>query len=163
MAGMPRTSRLSLLAVAFTLAALALGGCAEDSPAIPDAPTTTTAKKAKFPLSVQRMGGVAGFSDRLSIQDDGVVLANTKRGQVECTLDAASLATLNTVALRLEDTDTPTSTAIPGMTADAMPVLFSAGTALVEISDPRIAEAEPVITQVLADVTGPAGQGTLCR
>jgi hypothetical protein len=161
MADMPRTSRLSLLAVPFTLAALGLGGCGEDSPAIPDAPTTTTVRKAKFPLNVQRMGGVAGFSDRLSIQADGQVLANTKRGQVECTLDAASLATLNEAALQIRDTDQPTSS--PGQTADAMPVLFSAGTGLVDITDPRMAKAEPVVTQLLADITGPAGQGTLCR
>jgi hypothetical protein len=160
MAGMPRTSRLSALAVPCTLAALALGACGEDSPAIPDAPTTTTATQARFPLNVQRMGGVAGFSDRLSIQADGQVLANTKRGQVECTLDAASLARLNDAALQLQDTDQPTSS--PGQTADAMVVLFSAGTALVEISDPRLADAEPVVTQLLADVTGPAGQGEVC-
>jgi len=142
------------------LGALALGGCAADEPTIPEAPPDTATRTAHFPLTVQRTGGVAGFSDRLSIADDGVVLARTKGGQVECTLDPASLARLNEAGLRIGDTDQPTTSA--GRTADAMSVLFGAGTGLADLADPRLAEAEPVVTQLLADVTGPAAERKLC-
>ena len=50
---------------------------------------------------------MAGFTDNLSIQADGAVLAATKQGQVTCTIDETSLATLNDAALQVHDTDQP--------------------------------------------------------
>jgi hypothetical protein len=137
-----------------------LGGCGSSDPQIPTAPSTTSTKQASFPLTVSRLGGIAGFNDNLSIQDDGGVLATTKQGQVTCTIDKASLAVLNEVALQVRDTDQPSAPVSPP--ADSMSVVFGAGTGLLSINDPRVATAEPVVTQLLADVTGPAAGRKIC-
>ena len=159
---MSRTSLLPLVAVPLcgVLAAGLLSACGTTDPQIPQGPSSTVTKKASFPLTVNRVGGIAGFSDSLSIQDDGEVLALTKQGQVECTLDEASLAVLNEAALKVHDTDQPTGS--PTTIADQMDVLFGAGTGLVRIDDTRVVKAEPVVTQLLADVTGPKANRKIC-
>ena len=43
-----------------------------------------------------------------------------------------------------------------------MDVLFGAGTGLLHLDDARVAKAEPVVTQLLADVTGPAARRKIC-
>lgn len=117
-------------------------------------------KQASFPLTIQRTGGIAGFRDTISIDADGHVLAATKQGQVSCDLDQTSLALLNEAALQVHDTDQPT--APPSNQSDSMAVVFGAGTGLLSVTDARIATAEPVVNQVLADVTGPAANRKLC-
>jgi hypothetical protein len=156
---MPRISPHWVPAAAGGLCVV-LAGCGSQDPAIPTAPSTTQTRQASFPLTVSRLGGIAGFSDNLSIQDDGGVLAVTKQGQVTCTIDKASLAVLNEAGLQVHDTDLPTGT--PTTSADQMAVLFGAGTGLVHLDDPRVARAEPVVTQLLADVTGPAADRKIC-
>ena len=137
-----------------------LGGCGSQDPQIPTAPSTTSTKEASFPLTVARLGGIAGFTDNLSIQADGEVLAATKQGSVSCSLDKASLAVLNDAALQVHDTDQPSAPA--SRPADYMSVMFGAGTGLLSINDPRVAKAEPVVTQLLADVTGPKAGRKIC-
>ena len=84
----------------------------------------------------------------------------TKQGQVTCTIDKASLAVLNEAALQVHDTDQPTGS--PSTVADQLDVLFGAGTGLVRIDDTRVVKAEPVVTQLLADVTGPRAGRKIC-
>lgn len=158
---MPRNSSFPLASTAGLIGlSAALGGCGSQDPQIPTAPSTTATRQASFPLTVSRVGGIAGFKDNLSIQSDGGVLAVTKQGQVTCALDPVSLATLNEAAATIKDTDQPTAPASPP--ADAMTVLFGAGTGLLVVNDPRVAKAEPVVTQLLADVTGPKANRKIC-
>jgi hypothetical protein len=158
---MPRNSPLTLVSITGLVGlSVVLGGCGSKDPQIPTAPSSTVTRQASFPLTVSRLGGIAGFTDDLSIQDDGGVLATTKQGQVTCTIDKASLAVLNDAALQVHDTDQPSAPTSPP--ADAMTVVFGAGTGLLSIDDPRVAKAEPVVTQLLADVTGPAAGRKIC-
>jgi hypothetical protein len=153
--------RWPVLAACPLLVATALAACGgEDAPPIPDAPSSTTTRTAKFPLHVQRMGGVAGFNDYVTIQADGAVLARTKKGSVECTLDRASLQALNAAGVKLTATDQPSTP--PGQHPDDMVILFSAGTGVASMTDPRVSSATPVVTQLLDDVSGPAGSRKLC-
>ena len=146
------------LLTALAAGTVSSGGTAD--PQIPAASSTTASKQASFPLTVQRTGGIAGFRDTVSIDADGHVLAATKQGQVSCDLDQASLATLNDAALQVKDTDQPT--APPANQSDSMTVAIGAGTGLLAIDDARVAKAAPVVTQLLADVTGPAAARKLC-
>ena len=159
---MSRTSPLPLAAVSLlgVLVAGTLSACGTAGPQPPQAPSSSATKKASFPLTVQRTGGIAGFRDTLSIQDDGGVIATTKQGQVTCTIDKDSLAVLNDAALQVHDTDQPTTP--PAGQSDSMPVVFGAGTGLLAIDDARVAKAAPVVTQLLADVTGPASDRKVC-
>jgi hypothetical protein len=160
---MSRTSpvlALPALAALAALAAASLSACGTSDPTIPQAPSTSATKQARFPLTVSRIGGIAGFTDNLSIQDDGGVMATTKQGQVTCTIDPATLAVLNDAAAQVHDTDQPT--APPANQSDSMTVLIGAGTGLLPIDDARVAKAEPVVTQLLADITGPPASRKLC-
>ena len=158
-------------AVALAAAALLATGCGAAEPAGPDGGRSsgTSAQgsssgspdpSARFPLAITRQGGVAGFSDTVTVQEDGAVRAVTKSGEVTCTLDAASLAALAEAAAGIRDTDTPTVPTSP--VADAMTVLIGAGDGLVSVDDPRLAAAGPVVTQLLAEVTGPAAGRRIC-
>jgi hypothetical protein len=158
MGGMSRTTPLLVLTA---LAAVSLSACGTADPQIPTAPTATATRQASFPLTVSRRGGIAGFADTLSIQQDGGVLATTKQGRVTCRIEQSSLAILNEAALQVHDTDQPTTP--PAGSADAMLVVFGGGTGLLAIDDPRLAKAEPVVTQLLADVTGPESNRKICR
>lgn len=156
---MPRSHHV--LPAAFAL--LALGGCVEQTKPLPEvstAPRPTAQTTASFPLRVERSGGVAGFDDKLSIQADGSVVGQTKKGQVSCVLDRASLATLNDAALRISQNDQPTGgTAV----ADGMSVTFSARFGTVGIDDPKVASAQPVVAQLLADVSAPPPKRKACH
>jgi hypothetical protein len=168
MSGMPRTAPLPFGATALPLGAtagliglsLTLGGCGTADPQLPAAPSPTVARQASFPLTVSRHGGIAGFSDSISIQDDGGALATTKQGKVTCTIDRASLAVLNEAGRQLNDTDQPTGS--PTGQSDQLDVFFGAGTGLVPLDDERVAKAAPVVTQLLADVTGPKSGRKIC-
>ncbi len=99
---MPRTAPLSPVTIAGLIGlSAALGGCGSSDPQLPTDSQSTGTRQASFPLTVSRQGGVAGFSDTLSIQDDGAVLAATKQGRVTCTIDKASLTVLNKAALEV--------------------------------------------------------------
>ena len=155
-------SRILVLSRAALVALVAGGltGCGSADPKIPQAPSPTRTRQASFPLTVLRTGGIAGFRDTLSIDESGQVLAVTKQGQLACELDPASLAVLNEAALQVHDTDQPT--APPAGQSDAMTVLFGGGTGLLTINDPRVAQAEPVVNRLLADVTGQAADRKIC-
>ena len=147
--------------VTLGFAVLALGGCVEQTKPLPKASDTPTSAppSASFPLRVERTGGMAGFHDLLVIQQDGSVVADSKRGQVSCTLDATSLAALNTTARAIQMNDRPTpGTDMP----DGMTVTFSARFGTLGIDDPKVAAAEPVVNQLLADVSGPAAKRKIC-
>ena len=99
---MPRTAPLSPVTIAGLIGlSAALGGCGSSDPQLPTDSQSTGTRQASFPLTGTRPGGVAGFSDTLSIQDDGAVLAATKQGRVTCTIDKASLTVLNKAALEV--------------------------------------------------------------
>ena len=155
---MPRSHRVVPLA----LALLALGGCVERTAPLPEvstAPRPTAETTARFPLRIERTGGVAGFHDKLSIQADGSVVGQTKQGQVSCRLDKDSLATLNQAALHIRQNDQPTG-APTG--ADRMQVTLRARFGTVGVDDPKVADARPVVTQLLADASAPAAKRKLC-
>ena len=160
---MPRSSPLPRIASALAaLLVVPVAGCGTSDPQIPDAPPPSPpTKQARFPLSVQRTGGVAGFDDHLSVQADGSVLARTRTGQVSCTLDPAAVGVLNDAALKIGDTDQPSPPA--SRPVDGIEVLLSSGTGLVGLDDARLDEARDTVNQLLADVTGPPAERRLCH
>ena len=160
---MPRTLGRSLLAVALLGAAASLAGCgsSDRSDSTPPPPRATPTREVQLPLTITRMGGVAGFSDTVKVQHDGTVHATTKAGQVTCTLESQALSTLQEAAAEIAPTDTPSLPASP--VPDAMVVVFSSGKGALAVEDPALADAADTINRVLADVTGPESERALCR
>lgn len=159
---MPHWSRIALPVL---LVAGGLAACGDD-PATPGStagiPSTsgTTATRASYPITIQRIGGVAGFRDQLSVAQGGAVTGTTKGGEVTCALAQDALATLDAAARGIAGSDRP-SVAPSTTVSDAMTVLVGAGGGLVRLDDPRMASAADVVNALLADVTK-GGAGTVC-
>jgi hypothetical protein len=149
-----------VVASSLLVGAAALAGCAQKAPDIPTVRSTTAEPVAQYPITIYRSGGVAGFQDELRISSDGSVAATSKKPILECRLDAESLRLLNRAAAHIRPSDLPTDA--PTTTSDAMTVTVVAGAGVVSVDDERMAEAKPVIDQLLADVNSPAGQRKIC-
>lgn len=155
---MSRPTAVPVLACVALTAAL-LTGCTTKAPAIPDAASssTTTAAAADYPIAIQRLGGVAGFSDTVNLQDDRSVLAKINNTQVTCSLDAAAFSAISAAALTIGDSG---NGATPTMAhPDDLLVLLNG----VPTTDARLADVEPVVTTLLEDLAKPAAQRTTCR
>ncbi|GAB3437205.1 hypothetical protein GCM10027517_08420 [Phycicoccus ginsengisoli] len=144
------------------LTGLALVGCTQEGPAIPDAPagtrstTTTAPPKADYPLSIQRVGTTAGDrGQRLSIQEDRTVLSTggSQGQQATCSLDAPAFRTLSQAALDIARTS-------EGPPTPATENLLFQG---IDASDDRVAPVRALVVDLLTDVARPAGKRTLCR
>ncbi len=157
--GMSRPTAVPVLACVALTGAL-LTGCTAKSPAVPGAAsssTTTAASAAAYPIAIQRLGGVAGFSDTVNLQDDRSVLAKVNNGQVTCSLDPAAFSAISAAALAIGDSGNGTT---PTMAhPDDLLVLLNG----VPTTDARLADVEPVVTTLLEDLAKPAAQRTTCR
>ena len=154
--GMSRPSVVPLLACV-ALASGLLGGCTAKSPSIPKAESTTTTATVDYPIAIQRLGGVAGFSDTVNLQGDRSVLAKVNNAQVSCSLDEAAFSAISAAALTVGDSG---ANSTPTMShADDMLVLLNG----VPTTDGRIKEIEPVVTTLLEDLAKPKAQRTTCR
>ncbi len=127
------------------------------------APTTVASDASAapaFPVTITRTGGIAGFDDRLVVAADGSVTGRTRAGAVSCSLPADMAAGLAAaVATAPSEGSGPTS-GLP----DALVVTVSAGgrTAYLGGSAGSDAGSQAVVA-LLADLTLPPGQRTLCR
>jgi len=162
---MSRTVTVSLpalarVAVSGALLATALTGCMARTPDIPRAAPTAsadTSPSVDYPVAIQRIGGVAGFTDTVNVDVDRSVLAKVNRQSLSCTLDEASFAAITAAALAVGDSgkdSTPTMAHPDDMlvTLDNIPT-----------TDPRIKDVEPVVTSLLEDLAKPKAQRTVCR
>lgn len=158
---MPRSCRL-VPGLSTALATAALLGCTQSGPAIPAAPTrssassTTQPTKPNYPINIQRVGMSSDDrGQRLSIQEDGTVLATgrTEGQQVTCSLSADAFTRLSAAALEIART----STGPAGPPTDALLVEG------VSAEDERVAPVRALVTDLLADVARPPAARTLCR
>jgi hypothetical protein len=162
--GMSRPTAVPVLACVVLAGAL-LVGCTAKSPNLPEAepstsdtPTMATgATAAEYPIALRRIGGVAGFSDTVNLQDDRSVLGRLGNGEVSCRLDPAAFSALSAAAVAVGDSgagSTPT-VAHP----DDLLVLLNG----VSTSDARIADVAPVVTTLFEDLAKPAAERSTCR
>ena len=154
---MPRSVTPPALACV-ALAGVALAACTTGSPTGPkaDSSTTTTATAA-YPIAIQRVGGIAGFSDTVSLHRDRRVQAKLAGGQVTCTLEPAAFSAISAAAAAVGDSG---GRATPTMAhPDDLLVLLNG----VPTTDARLGDVEPVVTTLLEDLARPLAQRTTCR
>jgi hypothetical protein len=108
---------------------------------------------------VTRSGGLAGFDDHLVIAADGTVTGRTRSGPVACRLAPAVAAALATAV-----TSAPTSGTGPTTGADALVITVAAGGRTVYLGGSAGTDsASQAVVALLADLTVPAAQRTVCR
>jgi hypothetical protein len=191
MEGMGRAGRC----VGMAVAALLMTGCGVDAPADGSAATTVPGSSPmtpgerfgvgggqagssgeygpKFPLTLRRTGGIAGFDDRIVLRADGKVLVDTRsiHGRV-CTLSPAQQRQLISALsmLRLgpwpstsrEDDFTPPDPASPGESDPITISITDNGSRAVDLSDPSLGEVAGLVGSLVSDVTLSTPATTRC-
>lgn len=162
----PRRTAAQLLLLG--MIPLLLSACTQESPALPPVTTTTVVERAEFPLRiVRKYVGPTQPRDRnadLTVQNAGEVLGRTGNSPVSCTLTESSLEAISTAAVRIDQEPAPTaSESQPTADPPVVTWLGSPATGLVDVSDPRLSDARPVIEQILQDVSAPVSKRLACR
>lgn len=145
-----------------TAAVAAMTACGSQGPS--GSPSGSPSQPSVFPLTITRVGGVAGFNDVLVVTSEGLVSV-TQRGnaprQCQLTLDAAKR--LTTAASQV-----PWPRLTPGKTAAAFPddmvtmVLSPAG-GPVRVEDPQVGAAGQIFNELANDLSGGRSASGMCK
>jgi hypothetical protein len=142
--------RLSPVRIPFLLATLGLAAaCGSTS----DRPAGET-----FPVSLLRKGGVAGFDQRVVVEESGRASATGRGAGAPCTLDRPALQHLTTLASRVEGT-AATTYANP----DDLVVVVQTPHGSTRLGDLEAVDGNAVVTHLFQDLFGTTGARTVCR
>jgi len=152
---------------AVVVATAACSGSAP-SPTLPTSPTSPTSpasqdSQALFPLTISRIGGIAGFRDVLVVAEDGIVSV-TRKGQRtrRCRLTPAALARLTTAASRVPWSRLTPATTSPSFPDDMVSTLQPPAGPPVRMEDPLAGSGRAVFAELLNDLTGGAKPSPMC-
>jgi len=144
-----------------TAAVAAITACGSQSPS--KLPSNNPSQQPVFPLTITRVGGIAGFHDVLVVASDGQVSV-TQKGKAlwQCRLTPEAATRLTTAASRV-----PWPHITPGKTSAAFPddlvtmVLSPAG-GPVRVEDPQVGAAGPVFNELVNDLNGGRSASGMC-
>ena len=146
------------------------GTTGTDLPTTPPTSASSTMSStgaAAFPLTVNRLGGVAGFNDSIVVRSDGQASVKAKQGApTTCRIGADDLKRLTGQITSLLTTPHPTP---PVMTpdhvrADAIIITVADDAGLsFRMPDPPEGDAQQAILALVNDVVGAAPPHQICR
>lgn len=150
-----------------TAAVAAMTACGSQGPA--NSPSTSPANSPSqpsvFPLTITRVGGVAGFNDVLVVTSEGLVSVTQKgNAQRQCQLTPDAAKRLTTAASQV-----PWPRLTPGKTSAAFPddlvtmVLSPAGGGPVRVEDPQVGAAGPIFNELVNDLNGDRSASGMCK
>lgn len=132
------------------------------SPTTPPAGSPSSPAGASW-LTVTRNGGVAGFSDRVSVGPDGVVKVSKRGGEPStCRLDAGLLAGITSAVGAVDWNAVGTarpSTRFP----DDLVIAVAAHGGTTRLDDPSVKPLVGPVSKLLTATTAPAGSSELCK
>lgn len=112
-------------------------------------------------LTVTRDGGIAGFSDRVSVGPNGVVKVSKRGGEPStCRLDPGLLASV-TSAVGAVDWDAVGNNRPTGRFPDDMVIAVAAGGGMARLEDPAVKPLVAPVGKLLIATTG--GSSALCQ
>ena len=153
--------------VCTTAVVVASAACSGSAPSttLPMSPTSPASQdsQALFPLTISRIGGIAGFRDVLVVAEDGIVSV-TRKGQRtrRCQLTPAALARLTTAASRVPWSRLTPATTSPSFPDDMVSTLQAPTGPPVRMEDPRAGSGRAVFAELLNDLTGGAKPSPMC-
>jgi len=148
-----------------TATVAAMTACGSQSPSNnpSDSPANSSSQPSAFPLTITRVGGVAGFHDVLVVTSDGLVSVTQKgKAQRQCQLTPDAAKRLTTAASQV-----PWPRLTPGKTSAAFPddlvtmVLSPAG-GPVRVEDPQVGAAGPIFNELVNDINGGRSASGMC-
>ncbi|NMM33907.1 MAG: hypothetical protein HHJ13_07900, partial [Phycicoccus sp.] len=126
-----------------TAVVTALTACGSQGPA--NSPSNSPSQPSVFPLTITRVGGIAGFNDVLVVTSDGLVSVTQKgKAQRQCQLTPEAAKRLTTAA-----SEVPWPHLTPGNTTAAFPddlitMALSPSGGPVRVEDPLVGAAGPI-------------------
>ena len=148
-----------------TAAVTAMTACGSQSASnsSSNSPSNGSSQPSVFPLTITRVGGVAGFHDVLVVTGDGLVSVTQKgKTQRQCRLTPEAATRLTTAVSQV-----PWTHITPGKTSAAFPddlitmVLSPAG-GPVRVEDPQVGAAGPVFNELVNDLNGGRSASGMC-
>lgn len=144
-----------------TVAVAAMAACGSQVPA--NSPSSSPSQPSTFPLTITRVGGVAGFNDVLVVTSDGLVSV-TQNGKTprQCRLTSDAARRLTTAASQV-----PWPHLTPGKTTAAFPddlitMVLSPSGGPVRVEDPQVGAAGPIFTELVNDINGGQSASGMC-
>lgn len=148
-----------------TAAVAAMTACGSQGPA--NSPSTSPANSPSqpsvFPLTITRVGGVAGFNDVLVVTSDGLVSVTQKgKAQRQCQLTTEAAKRLTTAVSEM-----PWLHLAPGKTTAAFPddmvtMVRSPSGGPVRVEDPQVGAAGPIFNELVNDLIGGRSASGMC-
>ena len=164
---------MSLRPLALLAGAVLLTACGSTDPGPARAPSSTGATSPDpggsttgtdaFPVVVTRVGGIAGFDDRVSVEADGRATVTTERGPGEdCRVTTPTLDRIAEAAAALPTTPSvrPSTRRVSDEMTTAVQTALTAGP--VPLGDAP-SGSTTVFVELLADVTGASPTHALCE
>jgi len=148
-------------AICCTVAVAAMTACGSQGPA--SNPSNSPSQPSVFPLTITRVGGVAGFNDVLVVASDGLVSVTQKgKAQRQCRLTPEAAKRLTTAASQV-----PWPHLTPGKTAAAFPddmvtLVLSPSGGPVRVEDPQVGAAGPIFDELVNDLIGGRSASGMC-
>ncbi len=159
------------LVVAVVASAALLGGCGSTAmPSTPPAPpsggpseSTPPGRADIFPVVITRRGGIAGFSDRLTVQADGSARTSTRRGVgAPCRLTEAALKRLEQAVTGLAASPPPPPTSTTRVSDELVTTVQTpAARQVLRLSDAPVG-AVAVVGELVTELSTDPGTRSLC-
>jgi hypothetical protein len=118
----------------------------------------TPAGAVPFPVTITRVGGLAGFSDRYVVEQTGSVHRDSATGPQVCRMGEEPLSRLAGIAQPITGTAT-TSAAHP----DDLVVVVTTSRGSARLSDAELSGTASVVTTLLEDGAKHPAQRSVCR
>ncbi|MDQ1483476.1 MAG: hypothetical protein QOF35_1552 [Actinomycetota bacterium] len=160
MAAIARQSAIARMAVLAVLAVLVTMTACGGTLATPPRQT----QQAGFPVTITRIGGIAGLHDVLTVTGDGrVSVTRSGQGLRRCQLTEAAVKPLTTAASQVPFSRIPPARTQPSFPDDLVTTLSSPAGGPVNLEDPQ-AKSGQVFLDLLNVLTGdPAAAARTCR
>jgi hypothetical protein len=119
---------------------------------------------AVFPLTITRIGGIAGFHDVLIVNGDGLVSV-TQKGKTrwQCRLTPVAAKRVATAASAVPWPRLTTSNTSASFPDDLVTLVQSAAGGPVRLEDPQTGAAGRVLNELINDVHGNRSATGMCR
>jgi len=124
---------------------------------------SATVSAGVFPVVIARIGGIAGFSDRLIVQADGSAQISTRGGPgAPCRLTAGALRRLEQAVTQLAASPSPSATTSARVSDELVTTVQTpAARGTLRLADAPQGAAT-VVGELLADLAQDPGSRTLC-
>lgn len=140
--------------------AVAVATTACGSPGVPP----SISRSEVFPLTITRIGGIAGFHDVLIVNKDGLVSVTQKgRTRWQCRLTPVAAKQVATAASTVPWPQLTTSNPSASFPDDLVTLVQSPAGGPVRLEDPQARAAGKVFSDLINDLHGSRSAAGLCR